>query len=69
MLESGIGGRLDSTNIAEHPVCSSITSIGLDHQEILGPTLFDIASEKSGVIKHNIPCVLGPTCSGLDPIL
>lgn len=59
ILEVGIGGRLDATNIVS-PCLSIITSISLDHMEILGPTLQDIAYEKSGVIKPFIPVVIGP---------
>lgn len=53
ILESGIGGRLDSTNIIQHPACCVITSIGPDHEEILGKTLAEIAYEKAGIIKNN----------------
>ena len=48
ILETGLGGRLDATNICEPEVCV-ITSIGLDHQEYLGPTVAHIAAEKAGV--------------------
>lgn len=51
MLECGIGGHLDATNIIDFPVCSAITSIGLDHIDVIGDTLEKIASEKAGVIK------------------
>lgn len=63
VLECGIGGHLDATNIVDKPVCSIITSVGLDHSELIGETLDLIAEEKSGVIKPNVPCVLGPTCT------
>ena len=68
VLECGIGGHLDSTNIIDTPVCSAITSIGLDHIDIIGDTLHHISSEKAGVIKAGRPCVLGPTCIGEEPI-
>lgn len=58
VIETGLGGRLDSTNIVR-PELSIITSIGLDHTEILGDTLAKIAAEKAGIIKKNIPVVLG----------
>lgn len=62
VLECGLGGRLDATNIVERVACTAITSIGLDHQEILGNTLDEIAAEKAGIVKANINgCVLGPT--------
>ena len=67
-MECGIGGHLDATNIVDEPVCSIITSLGLDHQDVLGDTLDDIASEKSGVIKRNLPCIVGPTCRNSKPI-
>lgn len=69
VLECGIGGHLDATNIVDEPVCSIITSLGFDHQDVLGDTLDEIASEKSGVIKRNLPCIVGPTCLKSKPIL
>ena len=56
-----MGGRLDATNVIKSPVCTAITSIGYDHCEVLGSTLELIASEKSGIIKKGVPCVIGPT--------
>ena len=58
LIETGLGGRLDSTNIIT-PLVSAITSIGIDHTQYLGNTLEDIAREKGGIIKPNIPVVLG----------
>ena len=58
ILETGIGGRLDSTNIIRKPVLSVITAIGMDHMEYLGNNLETIAMEKSGIIKKNSPTVL-----------
>lgn len=58
VIEVGLGGRLDSTNIIT-PVLSVITNIGLDHTALLGHTLEQIASEKGGIIKANIPVVIG----------
>ena len=60
VIETGIGGRLDATNILI-PILSVITSIGLDHTEILGATKRLIASEKGGIIKPSIPILIGPT--------
>lgn len=57
VLETGLGGRLDATNAIEHPVLTVITSIGLDHTDILGNTYAEIASEKAGIIKENVPVV------------
>ena len=58
VLETGLGGRLDATNVCAPEVCV-ITSIGLDHQEYLGPTHAAIAGEKAGIIKPGIPAVIG----------
>jgi dihydrofolate synthase/folylpolyglutamate synthase len=58
VLETGLGGRLDATNICAPEVCV-ITSIGLDHQEYLGPTLAHIAAEKAGILKPGVPAVIG----------
>src|SRR5437870_4518944 len=60
ILEVGLGGRLDATNIVEQDV-SVITSIGLDHQQFLGTTINEIAAEKAGIIKTNEPVVIGPS--------
>ncbi len=59
VLETGLGGRLDATNVVT-PEVSVITSIGLDHQQFLGNTLGKIALEKAGIIKKGVPLVLGP---------
>jgi len=58
VLEVGLGGRLDSTNVCT-PTVTAITSIGLDHQHILGNTLGEIAFQKAGIIKHDVPVVSG----------
>ncbi len=58
VIETGLGGRLDSTNII-HPVLSVITNISYDHTDLLGDTLALIASEKAGIIKQNTPVVIG----------
>ncbi|MGN0173131.1 MAG: bifunctional folylpolyglutamate synthase/dihydrofolate synthase [Acutalibacteraceae bacterium] len=60
LLEVGLGGRLDSTNVIKNPLCSVITSISLDHTQYLGDTLSQIAFEKGGIIKQNCPTVLYP---------
>lgn len=59
IIETGLGGRLDSTNVI-HPLVAGITSIGLDHQEFLGNTEASIAREKAGIFKSGIPGVIGP---------
>ena len=66
ILEVGLGGRLDATNVVRQDV-SVITSIGLDHQEFLGNTLDQIATEKAGIIKGHEPVVIGPEAE-FDPI-
>jgi dihydrofolate synthase / folylpolyglutamate synthase len=60
VIETGLGGLLDSTNIIS-PILSIITNIGYDHQHILGNTLQEIATQKAGIIKENIPVVIGET--------
>ncbi|HAH07001.1 MAG TPA: bifunctional folylpolyglutamate synthase/dihydrofolate synthase [Elusimicrobia bacterium] len=59
VVESGLGGRLDATNVLERPLLSVVTSIGLDHQEHLGGTLAAIAGEKAGIFKRGSPCLIG----------
>ena len=63
IIEVGLGGRLDSTNIIT-PILSVITNIGWDHMNMLGDTLEKIAGEKAGIIKENIPVVVGETTPG-----
>jgi dihydrofolate synthase/folylpolyglutamate synthase len=57
LLEVGLGGRLDATNVVEAPVASVITPVGIDHTEFLGPTLRSIAAEKAGIIKRAVPVI------------
>ena len=58
ILETGLGGRLDATNVVDTPVVTILTPIGLDHQQFLGETLTAIATEKAGIIKAGVPCVV-----------
>lgn len=58
VLETGMGGKLDSTNVIESPLCSVITNIGLDHTRELGDTVEKIAAEKAGIIKKDCPTVI-----------
>lgn len=58
IIETGLGGRLDATNII-HPILSIITNVGLDHQQLLGNTLPKIAMEKAGIIKPDTPVLIG----------
>ena len=67
VVEVGLGGRLDSTNVLT-PILSVITNIGFDHTEFLGHTLAEIASEKAGIIKPNVPCVIGETHPETEPV-
>lgn len=67
VIETGLGGRLDSTNIIT-PVLSVITNIGWDHMNLLGDTLEKIAGEKAGIIKQHIPVVVGETVAETKPV-
>lgn len=67
VVETGLGGRLDSTNILQ-PELSIITNISFDHQQFLGNTLPAIAGEKAGIIKENTPVVIGETQTETQPI-
>ncbi len=60
LLETGLGGRLDATNVVEQPAMTIITPISLDHEQFLGDTVAKIAAEKAGIIKRGVPCVVGP---------
>ncbi|MFT5649366.1 MAG: dihydrofolate synthase/folylpolyglutamate synthase [Yoonia sp.] len=60
LLEVGLGGRLDATNVVDKPAITVITPIDLDHQQFLGDTLTAIAGEKAGIIKRGVTCVVGP---------
>lgn len=67
VIETGLGGRLDSTNVIT-PLLSVITNISYDHQNLLGNTLGEIAGEKAGIIKNNVPVVIGETQNEITPI-
>ncbi|RLD45661.1 MAG: bifunctional folylpolyglutamate synthase/dihydrofolate synthase [Bacteroidetes bacterium] len=67
VLETGMGGRLDSTNIS-NPIVTVITNIGYDHQQFLGDELIEIAREKAGIIKQNIPLVVGKKQVGVKDV-
>ena len=60
LLETGLGGRLDATNVIDQPLLTLISTISLDHQGFLGDTLSQIAGEKAGILKNGVPCILGP---------
>ena len=58
LLEVGLGGRLDATNVVERPLASVITRVSLDHRDFLGDTLEQIAAEKAGILKQDVPAVI-----------
>nr|WP_237398899.1 folylpolyglutamate synthase/dihydrofolate synthase family protein [Rhodovulum sulfidophilum] len=60
LLEVGLGGRLDATNVIEAPRLTVIAPVSVDHQQYLGETLAEIAAEKAGILKRGVPCVVGP---------
>ncbi|MDN5567199.1 MAG: bifunctional folylpolyglutamate synthase/dihydrofolate synthase, partial [Paracoccus sp. (in: a-proteobacteria)] len=60
LLEVGLGGRLDATNVIDHPALTVITPVSIDHTQYLGDTLPLIAAEKAGIIKRRVPCIIGP---------
>lgn len=60
LLENGLGGRLDATNVVARPAVTAITPVSMDHQQFLGNSLAEIATEKAGIIKPGVPCIVGP---------
>lgn len=69
LLEVGLGGRLDATNVVARPALTIITPVSLDHQQYLGDTLPQIAGEKAGIIKRGVPVIVGPQApEGLEVI-
>ncbi len=60
LLEVGLGGRLDCTNVVEQPAMTVITPVSMDHEQFLGDTLPKIAGEKAGILKRGVPCIVGP---------
>ena len=69
ILETGLGGRLDCTNVIKKPMLTIITTISYDHTEHLGKTLIEIALEKAGIIKQNVPCIIGPQTQEVYDVL
>src|SRR5262249_22449029 len=59
LLETGLGGRLDATNVVDKPLLTTITPISIDHVSFLGDTITAIAGEKAGILKPGVPCVVG----------
>ena len=69
LLEVGLGGRLDATNVVDRPALTIITPVSLDHQQYLGDTVALIAAEKAGIIKRGVPVIVGPQDeAGLEAI-
>lgn len=69
IMEVGLGGRLDATNVCDQPLVSVITSLSLEHWQRLGPTLADISREKAGILKPNRPAVIAPQPPEATPVL
>lgn len=69
VMEVGLGGRLDATNVCDRPLVSLITSLSLEHWQKLGPTLADIAREKAGILKPHCPAVIAPQPDETLPVL
>jgi dihydrofolate synthase/folylpolyglutamate synthase len=69
LLEVGLGGRLDTTNVIHHPAVAAITPISLDHQAFLGPTIAAIAGEKAGILKPGAPAVIGPQTAEAEAVI
>ncbi len=69
LLEVGLGGRLDATNVIDRPVLSVITPVSIDHQQYLGETLEEIAFEKAGILKPGVPCVVGPQADAAREVI
>jgi dihydrofolate synthase / folylpolyglutamate synthase len=69
LLETGLGGRLDATNVVAAPAVTAITPVSLDHQEFLGKTLVAIASEKAGILKPGVPCVLAAQAADASRVI
>ncbi len=68
VVETGLGGRLDSTNILEKPLLTVVTSIGFDHMALLGNTLEQIAGEKAGIFKARVPALVGERIPETAPV-
>jgi dihydrofolate synthase/folylpolyglutamate synthase len=69
LLETGLGGRLDATNVIDQPAACVITPVSIDHQSYLGDSLAEIAAEKAGIFKPNVPAVIAPQDDGALAVL
>ena len=69
LIETGLGGRLDATNVIKNPILTILTSISLDHADFLGNNLSSIAKEKAGIIKKRITCISAPQSEEVKKVL
>jgi len=69
LLEVGLGGRLDATNVIDRPLASIVTPVSMDHAEFLGDTLEKIAGEKAGIFRKGVPAVIAPQVSAVSAVL
>lgn len=69
LLETGLGGIADTTNVVPKPLLTAITPIGIDHVQFLGPTIAEIAGAKAGIIKPDVPCVVGPQPAEAETVI
>jgi len=69
LLEVGLGGRLDTTNVIRRPAATAITPVSLDHQAFLGDTLAAIAGEKAGILKPGVPAIIGPQPDDAEAVI
>jgi len=69
LLEVGLGGRLDATNVIENPLASIVTPVSMDHIEFLGDTLEKIAAEKAGIFRNGVPAVIAPQAIAASAVL
>src|SRR2546421_2902561 len=69
LLETGLGGRLDTTNVLRRPAATAITPVSLDHQAFLGDTVAAIAGEKAGILKPEVAAIIGPQPSEAEAVI
>jgi dihydrofolate synthase/folylpolyglutamate synthase len=69
LLEVGLGGRNDTTNVVRHPIATAITPVSLDHQAFLGDTIAAIAGEKAGILKSGAPAIIGPQTDEAERVI
>src|SRR5437879_3139935 len=69
LLETGLGGRLDTTNVLRRPAATAITPVSLDHQAFLGDTVAAIAGEKAGILKPGAPAIIGPQPDATEAVI